>query len=73
MGGSQVAQQVQIQDVAGYKDHEITIKGWLYNKRDKGRLQFLILRDGTGTLQAVAFKREMRPEAFEAACQGARG
>jgi len=69
MGGSQVAQQVQIQDVAGYKDHEITIKGWLYNKRDKGRLQFLILRDGTGTLQAVAFKREMRPEAFEAACQ----
>ncbi|NLG49656.1 MAG: asparagine--tRNA ligase, partial [Chloroflexi bacterium] len=34
---------------------------------DKGRLQFLQLRDGTGIIQAVAFKKELPPEVFEAA------
>jgi len=62
-----VAQQIRIQDAAQHEGREVTVKGWLYNKRDKGRLQFLILRDGTGTLQAVAFQRELSAEAFEAA------
>lgn len=62
-----MSDQVYIRDVANYVDQEITIKGWLYNKRDKGRLQFLILRDGTGMIQGVAFKKEIGPEAFEAA------
>jgi asparaginyl-tRNA synthetase len=60
-------EQVYIRDVANYDGQEITIKGWLYNKTDKGRLQFLIIRDGTGLIQAVAFKKELPPAAFEAA------
>ena len=67
VGGSHVAQEIRIQDVARSKDREVTIKGWLYNKRDKGRLQFLILRDGTGMLQAVAFKPDVTARAFDAA------
>ncbi|MHB0858014.1 MAG: asparagine--tRNA ligase [Anaerolineae bacterium] len=62
-----MAEQVYVRDVANYVDQEITIKGWLYNKRDKGKLQFLLLRDGTGLIQAVAFKRELSEEAFAAA------
>ena len=62
-----MAEQVYIRDVAEYIGQEITIKGWLYNKRDKGRLQFLILRDGTGTIQGVAFEKELNAEAFAAA------
>ena len=62
-----MAQEIRIQDVARSKDREVTIKGWLYNKRDKGRLQFLILRDGTGMLQAVAFKPDVTARAFDAA------
>jgi len=62
-----VAEQVYICDVAKHVGQEITIKGWLYNKRDKGRLQFLVLRDGTGIIQAVAFQKEISPQAFEAA------
>jgi asparaginyl-tRNA synthetase len=64
-----VGEHVTIRDVARYEGQEITIKGWLYNKRDKGRLQFLILRDGTGMIQGVAFEKEIAPEAFAAACE----
>ena len=46
---------------------EVTLQGWLYNKTDKGRLQFLQVRDGTGIVQAVAFQKDVSPEAFAAA------
>ncbi len=64
-----MSEQVYLRDVAEYVGEEITIKGWLYNRRDSGRLQFLIVRDGTGMIQAVAFKREVSPETWEAANQ----
>ncbi|MHB1295298.1 MAG: asparagine--tRNA ligase [Anaerolineae bacterium] len=68
-GGPHVGEQVYVRDVANYVDQEITIKGWLYNKRDKGKLQFLLLRDGTGMIQAVANKRDLSEEAFAAALE----
>ncbi len=64
-----MAEQVYIRDVAKYEGKTITVKGWLYNKRDKGKLQFLLIRDGTGIIQAVAFQKEINAEAFAAACQ----
>ena len=64
-----MAEHVTIRNVAKYEGLEITVKGWLYNKRDKGRLQFLILRDGTGIIQGVAFEKTLSPTAFEAARQ----
>jgi len=64
-----VSEHVYIRDVAKYVGKEITVKGWLYGRTDKGRLQFLLLRDGTGIIQGVGFKKEMPPEAFEAAQQ----
>ncbi len=60
-------QQVYIRDIAKHVGETVSIKGWLYGRTDKGRLQFLLLRDGTGMIQGVAFKKEMSPEAFEAA------
>lgn len=62
-----MAEHVYIRDVAQHVGQEVTIKGWLYGKTDKGRLQFLLLRDGTGLIQGVAFKKEISPEAFDAA------
>jgi len=56
-----------IADIAEHVDSEVTIKGWLYNKTKKGKLRFLLVRDGTGTIQAVVFKRNVSEEAFEAA------
>ncbi len=61
--------QVYLRDIAEHVGQEITVKGWLYNRRDSGRLQFLLVRDGTGMVQAVAFKRELPPEVWEAVTQ----
>jgi asparaginyl-tRNA synthetase len=43
------------------------VRGWLYNKRSSGKIQFLIVRDGTGYLQAVVAKAEVEPPVWEAA------
>jgi asparaginyl-tRNA synthetase len=44
-----------------------TVQGWLFAKRSSGKIQFLIVRDGTGYLQAVVPKAEVSPETWEAA------
>jgi len=59
--------QVYIRDVSAHVGREISIKGWLYNKTHKGRLWFLLVRDGTGVIQSVLFKGNVAPEVFEAA------
>ena len=44
-----------------------TVRGWLYNKRSSGKIQFLIVRDGTGYLQCVVPRADVAPEVWEAA------
>jgi asparaginyl-tRNA synthetase len=46
---------------------EVTLRGWLYNIRGKGRIHFLLVRDGTGTCQCVVFAGDVDPAIFEAA------
>ena len=48
-----------------YDGQEVTIKGWLYNQRESGKLLFPIFRDGTGIMQGVCSLKET-PEAFAA-------
>jgi asparaginyl-tRNA synthetase len=43
---------------------EVTLKGWLYNKRESGKLQFLQLRDGSGFIQCVVAKSSVPEEVF---------
>jgi asparaginyl-tRNA synthetase len=42
----------------------VTISGWLYNKRTAGKLQFPIVRDGSGFLQCVVSKKEVSEESW---------
>jgi len=58
---------IRIQEISKHVGEEITLQGWLYNKTDKGRLQFLQVRDGTGIVQAVVFQKDVSPEAFASA------
>jgi len=56
-----------ISDLAKYVGQEVTLSGWLYNKRSSGKVKFVILRDGTGYLQCVYFKGNLSEEVFELA------
>ena len=58
---------VYIEEIAAHVGEEVTIRGWLYNKTDKGKLRFLLVRDGTGTIQGVVFQKNVSAEVFEAA------
>ena len=49
---------IYIEDIAKYRDREIEVRGWVYNKRSSGKVRFLIVRDGTGLLQATAFSAD---------------
>lgn len=61
-----MAELIRIADIAEYVGQEVTLKGWVYAKTGKGRLQFVRLRDGSGQVQCVAFKKEMDEAVFEA-------
>src|SRR3954451_20894950 len=56
---------VSIEKVGEHLSDEVTIRGWLYNLRESGKLLFPIFRDGTGLLQGVVSQKE-QPEAFAA-------
>jgi asparaginyl-tRNA synthetase len=62
-----VADIIQIKDLPQHEGEEVTLQGWLYNSTDKGRLQFLLLRDGTGIAQCVVFQKGVDEAVFEAA------
>ena len=57
--------ETTIRNVGQFEGQEVTIKGWLYNKRSSGKIHFLIVRDGTGEIQGVMVKAEVTPEQFE--------
>src|SRR5260370_14060439 len=55
---------ISIEQASKYESQEVTLKGWLYNLRESGKLLFPIFRDGTGIIQGVCALEE-NPEAFE--------
>ena len=59
-----MSRHVYIQDLPSHVGEQVTLKGWLYQRTDKGRLQFLRLRDGTGIAQVVFFQKNVSPEVF---------
>lgn len=56
-----------IRDLPSFVDREVTLKGWMYNKRSSGKIHFLQVRDGSGFVQAVMVKGEVPEEQFAAA------
>jgi len=56
---------VTIESAGQHDGGEVTLRGWLYNLRESGKLLFPIFRDGTGLMQGVVSQKE-NPAAFEA-------
>jgi asparaginyl-tRNA synthetase len=58
---------VRIKDLPSHVGEKVVVNGWLYNKRTSGKLQFPIVRDGSGYLQCVVFKKEVDEATWKAA------
>lgn len=56
---------VSIADCHQYLDQEVTIRGWLVHKRSSGQVRFLIIRDGSGILQALILKNKVSADIFQ--------
>jgi asparaginyl-tRNA synthetase len=54
-----------IAEIGKHDGQAVTIQGWLYNKRESGKLIFPIFRDGTGVIQGVVPKNQVAPEVFD--------
>jgi asparaginyl-tRNA synthetase len=57
--------QTYINQLSKHVGEEVTLKGWLYNSRSSGKLLFPQLRDGTGLVQCVVFKKAVEPEVWD--------
>jgi asparaginyl-tRNA synthetase len=58
---------ITIAELPGHVGQEVTLRGWVYNWRKKGKIRFVILRDGFGYLQCVVFRPEVEETVWEAA------
>jgi asparaginyl-tRNA synthetase len=56
---------VRIQDAASHIGRRAEIRGWIAHKRSSGKVQFLVVRDGSGTIQCVAGRNDISPEHWE--------
>ncbi|HEX9579201.1 MAG TPA: asparagine--tRNA ligase [Myxococcales bacterium] len=61
---------VYVNDIAAHEGQEVLLRGWLYGRRSSGKLHFLQVRDGTGTIQCIVSKKDV-PEAVFAAAEHA--
>src|SRR3954471_12958376 len=57
---------VPIAEIGKHEGQSVTIRGWLYNLRESGKLLFPIFRDGSGVIQGVVPKNAVPPEVFDA-------
>ncbi len=60
---------ITIADLADHVGQEVTLRGWVYNWRKKGKLRFIILRDGFGYLQCIVFRPEVTEKVWETAVE----
>ncbi|RME05747.1 MAG: asparagine--tRNA ligase [Anaerolineae bacterium] len=56
---------IRVEDIADYEGQQVTVQGWVYNHTHKGKLVFLLVRDGYGFVQCVAFKNDLPEDVFD--------
>src|SRR5256886_2030667 len=55
-----------IAEIGRHEGQSVTIRGWLYNLRESGKLLFPQFRDGSGVVEGVVPKNVVTPEVFDA-------
>ncbi|GIW73475.1 MAG: asparagine--tRNA ligase [Planctomycetota bacterium] len=59
------ARPARIERLGEHVGQRVRLEGWLHNRRSKGKLHFLIVRDGSGFVQCVALQANFPPETFD--------
>jgi asparaginyl-tRNA synthetase len=54
----------EIRELPGLIGEQARVSGWLYNARSSGKLRFLVVRDGSGYLQAVVFRPQVSDQVW---------
>jgi len=54
-----------IEDISNFKNKEVEIRGWVFNKRSSGKVRFLLIRDGTGLIQGTIFSSKKDDPLFK--------
>src|SRR5215210_6746387 len=57
---------VRISELRGHVGETVTVRGWVVTTRSSGKIAFLVLRDGTGTVQGVVSKKEVPESSWSA-------
>jgi asparaginyl-tRNA synthetase len=56
----------RIAELASHEGATVTVRGWVAHTRSSGKIAFVVLRDGTGHLQAVLSKKDVSDATWEA-------
>ena len=54
----------RISELPAHAGATVTVRGWVTHLRSSGKVAFVVMRDGTGLLQAVLVKNALSPEAW---------
>jgi len=54
-----------IEELPGLAGQPVTVRGWVATTRSSGKIAFVVLRDGSGYLQAVLSKKDLAPEVWD--------
>lgn len=60
---------IYIEEAPRFVGQEVTIRGWLRHRRSSGKIQFLVVRDGSGDMQAVMNKATVGEDQFTEAAK----
>ncbi len=52
---------VLISHLGDHVGEEVRVAGWVYNRRSSGKIQFILIRDGAGVVQAVMGRNDVLP------------
>lgn len=56
---------VRIDELHDHVDRTVTVRGWVTHLRSKGKVAFVVMRDGSGVLQGVMVRTDVEPAVWE--------
>src|SRR5271169_489072 len=61
---SRMGSRIYVENLAHHVGESVSISGWVYTKRSSGKIRFIVIRDGTGLMQAVIVKANVSDDTF---------